>query len=963
MVACCVSSGSAWSSASEKSGDRSTGPRLQLLTQMVQRMQDRDSARSWSDDTWSSLCSYALKAAENKSETVRKQAASLLEAIAMVGGRAGEIAEHALGQVKAMAEERQKQKMRPGTGVRPLTGRTGTASSRPGTGALGCSGRLSNMGSTFSMTLNSTGRLSTANRSRGGASGSFRPGTGRPGTGSAISMADESDNSVHSDAPAVEAEDGGALDDGVKFFDVVRSAGGADAVPEPAEGEAALKEALPLAEALDEVALDFVAPLIALFGEGWTRCFYSRNWQCRVAALTHLSAVMAQRLEATDSANIAELLDGCMRAVHEGLGDQNVRVYAEACMSVTAIVPAFCGTVDGRLLVAHLAPLLRQLCARMGDSKEAVRTQTTQAIFRLMNPPTGNIVSPVAIAMLILRHLTPMKEEDADSPMASVSKGATGKGATTGWLCRIGALRDLCKEYSKSIVQQPGSTNPGEWLRLADGLKHSDPYVRHESVRLYALVCKMHLKPLGDEEAQRPAREIWVAALPKDVPGKSVAQVRKYLKLPDTGAAPSLERQKSLSTAAAPWQVPPQLATWAGCPLEALAALCAPQAGDEKAVIAALKALGKGKEADKTDKASCEEAFSGICRAIQQALAYPTGNDRFVFLTSVELCQSAVQQLGPSLSGLDLNMALAKVFPTLMERTAMSSDVKVGVSSDKLVQQLAKHPKVGCEAVTKMVIASVARSERPSRPLVLLRTLLGDFGLRLCAQKDVVLLLLQALATQLENEAESNGQVRAQLVAVLATCNQFSSETVRFCLSEVEVSQRKPLLAALAEAPDSKLMALGAAAAEEEVAVAGSAVRAASRSRGMSPLSQSPEGPRNARPAVLSRHTSRNNLGKPPEDPHGPSLRRSDSGRTDRTERTDDESPGIRDGTRSHSTRRREGGSTARRRMRRRVCLPPLRRLRSSPPSRRGRSAAAPQARRISARAWRPPPGQSLQRP
>ena len=170
-----------------------------------------------------------------------------------------------------------------------------------------------------------------------------------------------------------------------------------------------------------------MAPLIALFGEGWTRCFYSRNWQCRVAALTHLSAIMAQRLEEVSDAPLAELLDGCMRAVHEGLGDQNVRVYAEACMAVTAtwsvtstdfldeedlhvnsiyiymmsicqsidisarswhfdhfwvpkaIVPSFCGTVDGRLLVAHLAPLLRQLCARMGDSKEAVRTHTTQA--------------------------------------------------------------------------------------------------------------------------------------------------------------------------------------------------------------------------------------------------------------------------------------------------------------------------------------------------------------------------------------------------------------------------------------------------------------------------------------------------------------------------------------------------------------------------------------------------------
>ena len=38
-------------------------------------------------------------------------------------------------------------------------------------------------------------------------------------------------------------------------------------------------------------------------------------------------------------APLAELLDGCMRAVHEGLGDQNVRVYAEACMAVTATCP------------------------------------------------------------------------------------------------------------------------------------------------------------------------------------------------------------------------------------------------------------------------------------------------------------------------------------------------------------------------------------------------------------------------------------------------------------------------------------------------------------------------------------------------------------------------------------------------------------------------------------------------
>lgn len=204
MVAQCVSSSSVWTS--DRSTDRSTGPRLQLLGQMVKRMHDRDSARVWSDETWSTLADYALKASENKSADVRKEASNLLDHMANVGGHAGEMADQAAAQIKAMADERAKQKMRPGTGVRPLTGRVGTGS-RPGSGALGGSGRLSTGG------FNSSGRLSTANRS-----GSLRPGTGRPGTSlsrsGTMTLEEESDNSLHSDA---EMEAG---DEGVKFFDV-----------------------------------------------------------------------------------------------------------------------------------------------------------------------------------------------------------------------------------------------------------------------------------------------------------------------------------------------------------------------------------------------------------------------------------------------------------------------------------------------------------------------------------------------------------------------------------------------------------------------------------------------------------------------------------------------------------------------------------------------------------------------
>lgn len=173
-------------------------------------------------------------------------------------------------------------------------------------------------------------------------------------------------------------------------------------------------------------------------------------------------------------------------------------------------------------------------------------------------------------------------------------------------------------------------------------------------------------------------------------------------------------------------------------------------------------------------------------------------------------------------------------------------------------------------------------------------------------------LLLSALGGQLERVHEASKEageaIRPQLIGVLATCKQFSNETVRFCLSEVDTSQRKLLCAALAEAPDPQLMALGATAAEQESAgrafAVGSAIRAASRSRGMSPLSEPGEKPR---PAVLSRHTSRSNLGKPPE---APSLRRSDSQKTEKNDKTEKsektEEPLTREASpRSTSTRRR----------------------------------------------------------
>merc|ERR1719428_309009 len=213
----------------------------------------------------------------------------------------------------------------------------------------------------------------------------------------------------------------------------------------------ALALALPLAEPIDEMAIDFVAPLVELFGEDWTRCFYSRHWQCRTAALSQLAGTIVDRA-LTVGAGAADLLDGAMRTVHEGLGDQNVKVYSESCRCMTAVVPPFVEQLDGRLLIAHLAPLLKQLCVRMGDAKEIVRTQTTEALFRLLQPPTCTILSPGALATLILRHL--VTAPSGNSPKAGDGNSKANRGAVVGWLCRLSALRRLVKDHHNNVIPE-----------------------------------------------------------------------------------------------------------------------------------------------------------------------------------------------------------------------------------------------------------------------------------------------------------------------------------------------------------------------------------------------------------------------------------------------------------------------------------------------------------------------------
>eukprot|EP00401_Gymnodinium_catenatum_P006816 CAMPEP_0117597154 /NCGR_PEP_ID=MMETSP0784-20121206/74704_1 /TAXON_ID=39447 /ORGANISM="" /LENGTH=549 /DNA_ID=CAMNT_0005399503 /DNA_START=25 /DNA_END=1675 /DNA_ORIENTATION=+ len=308
----------------------------------------------------------------------------------------------------------------------------------------------------------------------------------------------------------------------------------------------------------------------------------------------------------------------------------------------------------------------------------------------------------------------------------------------------------------------------------------------------------------------------------------------------------------------------------------------APKQGDEKAVVVALKALTKGvirwaEDAIRNDTMKVDEAYAGICRGMQQALGCITGIDRQVFMTSLDLCNQTVDKLAPRLSALDVNMGLNKVFPILLDRTAVdrSGLGQVGAAAREACEGGLRG---GDENGNQLHCQDGAVEEAT----MLLHTLLSEFGLRLCAQRDVVRLLLGAIAVQLERSSSgtegsnvsSADAARPQLVAVLGTCNQFSQETVQACLVEMDPQQRKVIVSALKEAPNPRLVALGASAAEQEMlesspVVVGSAVRAASRGRESSPR---PEGARNP-VSQSSPHGGRMSTGRlgPPGLPRGPS--------------------------------------------------------------------------------------------
>merc|ERR1719324_2120907 len=549
------------------------------------------------------------------------------------------------------------------------------------------------------------------------------------------------------------------------------------------EGEA---PELPFAEPIAEDARDFVQPLVDAFGDSWARCWYSPQWQLRVAALEHLLSKIDGSFNDLPPEDV---FDAMMRVLNEGLGDQVVKVYFAAGVLLPQVLVKFTPVLDGQLIRAHVAPLLLHLMSRMGDQKEAVRSKTTQTLFAVLATGASR---PTMVAQLVL-----------DSLMGK-GETITGKGASSvhGWMCRLSVLRDLVRDYDVCTDLD----RPSHWLgALIPGVNHGAVPVRNAAIQLFVQVYKRCTSVVPAEvgdETEKEKGQVDLNALPTQVQQKMkrvlFEDADKENQLPEEKVKEKKEKE-AFGERKDAFRLARCLPLFARVEAAELDVLVAAASAPPPKVCAALQQLGKALEwgsmkARKEKETALPtdlEVFEGLCEVLKHAFQV---DDQSVFQASAQLCCAMLRH--SDVSSLDVHVSVGKVFPSLLAQTN-SSNHKIAMAADKTVIFLAKHPRVGNEAVARQVLAAISRTEQPQRLLGLLLRLVGEFGAYLCFQQQLVTLMFSTVAPLLlrTGDAAASQATRSLVAELVQRCKQLQPRIAANCLRDLDGPSRQALSA------------------------------------------------------------------------------------------------------------------------------------------------------------------------
>merc|ERR1712232_133133 len=152
------------------------------------------------------------------------------------------------------------------------------------------------------------------------------------------------------------------------------------------------------------------------------------------------------------------------------------------------------------------------LCTQLRSSNKTMRSQVVEALLQLVHHSAGEIVSPKAIAAVLLL-------DGCDN----------GSSSTTWWQGALAVLRALLSDHEQAFVSEQDIDMPGAWLHLQRGFVHTSAAVRCESLHVYSLSCKAHAAAARDDSARQDIHASWLAALRHDLPVKTLTEARQLL--------------------------------------------------------------------------------------------------------------------------------------------------------------------------------------------------------------------------------------------------------------------------------------------------------------------------------------------------------------------------------------------------------------------------------------------------
>ena len=571
----------------------------------------------------------------------------------------------------------------------------------------------------------------------------------------------------------------------------------------PGTGYASPTIVLPHSEPLSEEQKAQNQVLIDLFGLQLMTCFYSKSWSTRNTALLKVSEQLHNLDPARRDAMTAEInrqnlpieinFKTFLDLVVEGLKDPVLKNYIALLELVQQALPVFFRYIQPHVIRSEVQPIVVGILRKTADMKQKIREASINFCLYLSHQSPVGPEHMVSQVIQELDHVFNEKEQAAEASSAAASFGNSHL---------ISSCLGLLNEYQvQTAILSPERETPTLFKKFMDlvnaGLKHSNPQVRKEGEKLFKtlyLSFGAKLEPLLQDQKPQLVTKLLSQAKQDALVAGSQNQ-NQHVGAPNSGGQPAGGQEQNVRRAQD--QIRDQVldksslkSIFEGIEVH-LQALKLPNVKKrQQAIVDIKKTVSKQIVGGHMNQERAREMFEPLVLLMRQLLQDESSE---IYLESLNLLKFIVGSLAPYLSTLDLHLMMGSFIGIIVQNT-VSGNIRIQVSSDKVIVFFAKHQNIGPFVVAKEVTkniekinkavsaagASRAEALNEKKPTLLrffgiLQFLLQQFSIVLCYQPEFYTKVLECLADAMINCSPKNPTARegdAEEVVVKTLCTQ-----------------------------------------------------------------------------------------------------------------------------------------------------------------------------------------------